>query len=64
MGKSKRSKAVYLTKTKKKTKDHKTMRHDKIRDYVKKFENIYVFSHENMTTVPFRAIQAEFSDSK
>jgi len=64
MGKSKRSKVVHLTKTKKKPKDNKTLWVEKIRGFVNKYENAFVFSHENMTTVPFRAIQAEFADSK
>lgn len=64
MGKSKRAKVVNLTKTKKKAKDHKLAWHNKVRDFVERFENIFVFSHENMTTVPFRAIQTDFTDSK
>jgi len=64
MGRSKRAKVVHLTKTKKKPKDNKTVWVEKVRGFVNKFDNIFVFSHENMTTVPFRAIQAEFADSK
>lgn len=64
MGRSKRSKVVHLTKTKKQPKDSKTVWVEKVRTFVNKYDNIFVFSHENMTTVPFRAIQAEFADSK
>mmetsp|Transcript_20989 Transcript_20989/g.18321 ORF Transcript_20989/g.18321 Transcript_20989/m.18321 type:complete len:133 (-) Transcript_20989:394-792(-) len=64
MGKSKRSKVVHLTKTKKKTQDNKKILVDKIRSYFDGFENKFVFSYQNMTTNPFRALQGELQDSK
>jgi len=64
MGKSKRSRVIALTKTKKKAKDHKLVVVDRIRKYVDTYQNIFVFDHENMTTAPFRALQAEFTQTK
>lgn len=65
MGKiSKRNKAVSLTKTKKKTKSFKELLIEKIKKNCDKYDNIFVFSHENMRTNPFRDIQQTFSDSK
>lgn len=64
MGKSKRNKLVSLTKTKKKTKDFKELLVEKIKGNIDKYENVFVFSHENMRTNPFRDIQQTFSDSK
>ena len=64
MPKSKRNKVVSLTKTKKKTKDHKTSLIDKIHKYVDSYERMYVFSYSNMRTNPFRLVQSQLSDSK
>lgn len=57
MPKSKRSKVVALTKTKKDPTGHKQKIQNKLNECVQKYENIYLFSHENMTTIPFREIQ-------
>lgn len=64
MGKSKRNKAVSLTKTAKKTKDFKEIFIKKIKETYEKYENLFVFSHENMRTNPFRDIQTKMNDSK
>ncbi|KAL4464304.1 hypothetical protein ABPG72_011349 [Tetrahymena utriculariae] len=64
MPKSKRSKVVALTKVKKDALGHKQKIQNKLNECVQKFDNIYVFSHENMTTIPFREIQAQWSDSR
>lgn len=64
MGKSKRNKVVSLTKTAKKDKSFKEELIAKIRESLEKYENLFVFSHTNMTTNPFRDIQQTFSDSK
>lgn len=56
MGRSKRNKIVALTKTKSKTKAHKVELVEKVKSYVDKFENIFVFSFHNMRTPPFREI--------
>ena len=36
----------------------------KIRENLDKYENLFVFSHNNMRTNPFRDIQQTFNDSK
>lgn len=64
MGKSKRNKAISLTKTKKKTKSFKEELIEKIKECIGKYENLFVFSHANMRTNPFRDIQVDFNDSK
>ena len=65
MPKSKRNKVVSLTKVKKRVaKDFKEAFVDKIKKNLAKYENVLVFSHQNMTTVPFRQIQLEWKDSK
>ena len=65
MGKiSKRNKVVSLTKTKKKTKSFKELLVEKIHKTITKFDNIFVFSHENMRTNPFRDIQKNLKSSK
>ncbi|KRW99699.1 hypothetical protein PPERSA_03500 [Pseudocohnilembus persalinus] len=64
MPKSKRSKVVKFTKTSKKTADHKEQLVTKIHQCLEKYDSLYLFKHDNMTTVPFRQIQEELSDSK
>ena len=64
MGRSKRNKVVPLTKTVKKTKSFKEDFVIKIRESLDKYENLFVFSHTNMRTNPFRDIQQTFNDSK
>jgi mRNA turnover protein 4 len=65
MGKrSKRQKVVALTKTKKDTKGLKERLMEKAKKCLDTYSHCFVFSHENMTTVPFRALQQEWKDSK
>ena len=64
MGKSKRNKVISLTKTTKKTKSFKEELITKIKESIDKYENLFVFSHNNMRTNPFRDIQQTFNDSK
>jgi len=62
---TKRSRVIPLTKTKKKrTKAIKTDLVEKIHKHLAKYNNVFVFQHENMTSVPFRKIQLEWRDSK
>ena len=62
---SKRNKVVRLTKVKRKKGDSaKQTRVEKLRKSILSFKFVYVFKHENMTTNPFRVVQAEWSDSK
>lgn len=56
MGKSKRNRNVSMTQTKKKTKAFKVDLVDKVREYVDKYENIFVFRYDNMRTVLFRSV--------
>jgi len=65
MPKSRRNKVVNLTKTKKRpTSEFKTALVEKLQKSLNRYTNVFVFSHENMTTVPFRFIQQEWKDSK
>eukprot|EP01017_Pseudomicrothorax_dubius_P009115 TRINITY_DN1304_c0_g2_i1.p1 TRINITY_DN1304_c0_g2~~TRINITY_DN1304_c0_g2_i1.p1 ORF type:complete len:221 (-),score=52.54 TRINITY_DN1304_c0_g2_i1:151-813(-) len=65
MGKrSKRSKVISLTKTKKKGRDHRAELIQKVRGLLDKYYNCFVFSHQNMTTTPFRDLQLEWKDSR
>ena len=59
MPKAKRGKVISLTQTKKKTKDFKTRIVNKIHDYIKKYENVYGISFQNMRTNSFRKIQQD-----
>lgn len=56
MPKNKRSKVVKTAKTAKKTSEHKESLVNKIHLNMEKHEYVYLFDHDNMTTVPFRAI--------
>jgi len=65
MPKSRRIKKIALTKTKKRpSSDFKTALVEKIHKALTKYNNVFVFSHEHMTTIPFRHIQAEWKDAK
>lgn len=64
MPKNKRSKVIKTTKTAKKTSEHKESLVNKIHLCFEKQDYLYLFSHDNMTTVPFRAIQEELKNSK
>ncbi|EGR30639.1 hypothetical protein IMG5_127430 [Ichthyophthirius multifiliis] len=64
MPKSKRNKVISLTKTKKNPIGHKQKISSKLNECIEKYDNIFLFSHQNMTTIPFRQIQQEWNDSK
>ncbi|WOG97627.1 hypothetical protein DCAR_0416968 [Daucus carota subsp. sativus] len=58
MPKSKRNKAVTLSKTKKKGREHKETIVNSIRESVEKYNSVYVFNFENMRNLKFK----EFRD--
>ncbi|KAJ0008283.1 hypothetical protein Pint_30174 [Pistacia integerrima] len=58
MPKSKRDRAVTLSKTKKKGREHKELIVNSIRETVENYNSIYVFSFENMRNLKFK----EFRD--
>lgn len=58
MPKSKRNRAVTLSKTKKKGKEHKENIVNSIRECAEKYSSVYVFSFENMRNLKFK----EFRD--
>ncbi|KAL1820641.1 hypothetical protein ACET3Z_015510 [Daucus carota] len=58
MPKSKRNKAVTLSKTKKKGREHKETIVNSIREAVEKYNSVYVFNFENMRNLKFK----EFRD--
>ena len=64
MPQSKRQKVISNTKVKPKGNDHKEALIEKVQEAVEKYEFVFVFSHENMTTVPFRQIQDQWNGSK
>ena len=55
---------VALTKVKRKGKEHKADIMEEIKTKSQEFSSVYVLSHNNMTTAPFRAIQQEWKGSK
>ncbi|KAG1677621.1 hypothetical protein FOA52_010402 [Chlamydomonas sp. UWO 241] len=63
MPKSKRSKVVHLTQTKKKTKDWKEGLVTKVRDAAEKYPSCYLFKHFNMRTEPFKQLREELHES-
>eukprot|EP01015_Nassula_variabilis_P010399 TRINITY_DN1832_c0_g2_i1.p1 TRINITY_DN1832_c0_g2~~TRINITY_DN1832_c0_g2_i1.p1 ORF type:complete len:233 (+),score=45.33 TRINITY_DN1832_c0_g2_i1:124-822(+) len=63
-GKSKRTKKVALTEVKKKDQGTKLRLVEKIHKFMSKYSNVYVFQYKNMTTKPFREVQAKFADAK
>jgi len=58
MPKAKRQKIVPLTKTKGDQSKLKTDLIHKLEANFEKYNSVFVFNHENMTTLPFRDIQA------
>jgi len=65
MPKSRRLKKIALTKTKKRpASDFKTALVEKIHKSLGKYNNAFVFTHEHMTTLPFRQIQTSWKDAK
>ncbi|XP_050227909.1 uncharacterized protein LOC126677376 [Mercurialis annua] len=59
MPKSKRNKAVTLTKTKKKGREHKELIVTSIRDAVETYSSVYVFSFENMRNLKFKEFREQ-----
>ncbi|XP_021749175.1 mRNA turnover protein 4 homolog [Chenopodium quinoa] len=59
MPKSKRNRAVTLSKTKKKGREHKEVIVNSIREAAEKFPSVYVFAFENMRNLKFK----QFRDS-
>ena len=64
MPKSKRAKAVALTKTDSKGSKLKTDLVQNVRDAVDEFSHIYVFSYKNMRSTKFKKVRADFRDSR
>jgi mRNA turnover protein 4 len=66
MAKSKRNRVVPLTKVSKKENLSlkKTQLVEKIENYLKEYENCYVFRYKNMTTVPMQEVRNYWSSSK
>ena len=62
MPKSKRSKVVPLTKTKKKGRSAKEQLVDAVHEAVTAYQNGYVMSFENMRAGPFKQMQHELRD--
>ncbi|XP_059648133.1 uncharacterized protein LOC132294333 [Cornus florida] len=63
MPKSKRNKAVTLSKTKKKGRDHKESIVNSIREAVEKYSSVYVFSFENMRNLKFKQFREQLKSS-
>ncbi|KAH7575681.1 hypothetical protein ACOSP7_004464 [Xanthoceras sorbifolium] len=59
MPKSKRDRAVTLSKTKKKGREHKESIVNSIRDAAEKYSSIYVFSFENMRNLKFKEFREQ-----
>ncbi|KAG4306122.1 hypothetical protein PORY_000110 [Pneumocystis oryctolagi] len=64
MPKSKRAKLVSLTKTNKKGYEHKKKLFQEIRNYVDKYQYIWIFSVENMKNVHFKEVRNKWKDSR
>ena len=66
MAKSKRNRVVPLTKVSKKENlsVKKTQLVEKIENYLKEYENCYVFRYKNMTTMPMQELRNYWSSSK
>jgi mRNA turnover protein 4 len=66
MAKSKRNRVVPLTKVSKKENlsVKKTQLVEKIENYLKEYENCYVFRYKNMTTMPMQEVRNYWSSSK
>lgn len=66
MGRSKRERAVALTATRKRVvgRDAKQLLLNDVRNLVDTFENIFVFSTENMRNVKLKDLRSEWKDSR
>lgn len=63
MPKSKRDRAVTLSKTKKKGKEHKENIVNSIRECAEKYSSVYVFSFENMRNLKFKEFRDQLKSS-
>ncbi|KAH7835722.1 hypothetical protein Vadar_029203 [Vaccinium darrowii] len=63
MPKSKRNKAVTLSKTKKKGREHKESIVNSIREAVEKYNSVYVFTFENMRNLKFKEFREQLKSS-
>ncbi len=63
MPKSKRNKVVTLSKTDKKTREHKSNLFDQIRESVDSFDFVYLFRVENMRNTFMKEVRNEWKDS-
>lgn len=63
MPKSKRNRAVTLSKTKKKGREHKEAIVESIREAVEKYSSIYVFAFENMRNLKFKEFREQLKAS-
>ncbi|XP_042515872.1 mRNA turnover protein 4 homolog [Macadamia integrifolia] len=63
MPKSKRNRAVTLSKTKKKGRDHKESIVNSIRDAVENYNSIYLFSFENMRNQKFKEFREQLKST-
>ncbi|KAI3497479.1 hypothetical protein L1887_40111 [Cichorium endivia] len=63
MPKSKRDRAVTLSKTKKKGREHKETIVQSIRDAVEEYNSIYVFSFENMRNLKFKQFREQLKST-
>ncbi|KAK1404510.1 Ribosome assembly factor mrt4 [Heracleum sosnowskyi] len=63
MPKSKRNKAVTLSKTKKKGREHKETIVNSIREAVEKYNSVYVFNFENMRNLKFKEFRDQLRSS-
>lgn len=63
MPKSKRNKAVTLSKTKKKGREHKESIVNSIRDAAENYNSVYVFTFENMRNLKFKQFREQLKSS-
>lgn len=63
MPKSKRNRAVTLSKTKKKGREHKEAIVNSIREAVEKYASMYVFSFENMRNLKFKEFREQLKST-
>ncbi|CAA2933977.1 mRNA turnover 4 homolog [Olea europaea subsp. europaea] len=63
MPKSKRNRAVTLSKTKKKGREHKENVVNAIRESVEKYGSVYVFTFENMRNLKFKEFRDQLKSS-
>ncbi|OAY39900.1 mRNA turnover protein 4 homolog [Manihot esculenta] len=63
MPKSKRNRAVSLTKTKKKGREHKETIVNSIREAVESYDSIYVFTFENMRNLKFKEFREQLKST-